>query len=327
MNNLVQNFVLDGDEWVSRPVDVYQIMSRAQDPTSGGMPDPQTKPQAQVPDIGLLSKTVLGNPLFKFVLPANIRHRDLNDIVLVGEDVIHLKEIHDYGHLRQVASKSDFKGRIITARVFSQPREVAVGVSSPVPRKPALHRARRSMTGDEEDSMPPEVIVLTLTSKTLMFLWAQQSRTGVVTFKEKTLRLPAGATPFDRFGAFLAIDPKLRAMAVAASEGQFILYKTKSMGKWQEEVHNGKETIPIEDERLITMEGRIQHMEFLSSGTGRDDYHVVLLFVIVHQGKTKLTCFDWDCTQDLSKATARTERVLVDFGRFDFPWPFAKQLN
>jgi hypothetical protein len=315
MNHQVQNFILVDNEWVSRPVDAYQFMAQARDSDSD-MPEAATKPTAHVPDLGILSRTLFQSPLFKFVRPANIRHKDHNDIVLVGEDAVHLKEIHDYGRLRHVATKSDFKGRILAAKVFGNPREIPTNAASPLPKNRNSHRARRSMTGDEEYVLPPEVIVLTLTCRTLMFLWARQSETGAVTFSQRTVRLPAGASRFDRFGAFLAIDTKSRAMAVAAQEGRFILYKTKSIERWRKELTAGGATTPIEDERIISVEGRVMHMEFLSSTTGQDEFHVVLLFVVALQGKTKMTCFDWDCREDLSTATVRTERVVVDIRRW-----------
>ena len=315
MNHQVQNYVLVDNEWVSRPVDVYQAMAQARDSDSE-MPEATVEPSTQVPELGILSRTVFASPLFKSVRPANIRHKDLNDIVLVGEDTIQLKEIRDYGHLRHVATKSDFKGRILAARVYGDPREVPISVGSPLPKKQTLDRGRRSMTSDEEYVLPPEVIVLTLTSRTLMFLWARQTQTGAVSFCQRTVNLPAGASRFDCFGAFPAIDSKRRAMAVAAQEGRFILYKTKSMERWRRELRDGSVTTPIEDERIIPIEGRIMHMEFLSSTPGQDEFHVVLLFIIALQGKTKITCFDWDCREDLSKAAVRTERVLVDLGRW-----------
>lgn len=318
MDHQVQNLVLVDNEWVSRPIDVYQALAYARN-SENEMPETTTKPIARVPELGILSRTVFASPLFKFICSANIRHKDLNDVVLVGEDAVHLKEIHDYGHLCHIASKSDFSGRILNARVLGEPRQVAISVGSPLPKHPMRHRARRSMTGDEEDVLPSEVMVLTLTSRTLMFLWARHARSGVVSFTQKTVKLPHSGSRLDRFGAFLAVDPKNRAMAVAAPEGAFILYKTKTMHQWRQELRNGQDTTPIEDERIFPIQGRIQHMEFLSSGAGRDDYHIVLLFIIIHLGKTKITCFDWDCRQDLSKATARTERVLVDFGRCAFP--------
>lgn len=325
MNHQVQGLVLVNGEWVSRPLDVYQIMAGAQqDDTEMREPAVKTAGHPHAPGYGILSKTVLPSPSFKFILPANIRHTDLNDIVLVGEDSVQLKEIQDYGRLRNAAVKSDFSGRILEAGVFGDPREVHVhrSVGSPLPKTQTSQKSRRFTASSEGDSLPPEVVVLTLTSRTLMFLWAQQTATGKSGFRQRTVKLPAGSSRFDRLGQYLAIDTKRRAMAVAAYEGRFMLYKTKSMQTWRKELQNGDDTIPIEDERIMSIEGRIMHMGFLSSAAGQDDYHVVLLFIVVHQGLTKITCFDWDCRYDLSTATARTERVSVDLGAYtkpDFP--------
>lgn len=313
----MQGLVFEGGEWVSRSHDVYQIMA-ANRPGDIEMQDATTKPISRDTDYGVLSRTLFSTPLTKFILPANIRHKNHTDVVLISEDSIQLKEVRDYGRLSPVSAKSDFKGaRILAAKVFGDPREVPTTrpTGSSLTKKHSMHRERRSMTGDEEALLPPEVLVLTLTNRTLMFLWAHLTQSGAVTFRQKTIRLPASTTRVDRYGTFLAIDPKRRAMAVATHEGRFILYKTKSMEQWRAEHRIGSDTTPIEDERIISIEGHIMHMTFLSSGGGQDDFHVVLLFIVAHQGKTKITCFDWDCRQDLSRATVRTERVLVDLGK------------
>lgn len=315
MEHQVQSLVLVDNEWVSRPHDVYQIMAGAQQQDTE-MQDAIAKPTTEVPEYGLLSRTLFSTPLTKFILPANIRHKHHNDVVLVGEHSIQLKKIRDYGQLRHVATKTDFKGaRILAAKVFGDPREVPItrGMGSSLPKQHARHRATKSTTADEEHLLPPEVIVLTLSSRSLMFLWARTAETGTVTFTHKTIRLPASNSRTDRIGTFLAIDSKCRAMAVAAYDGRFILYKTKPMESWRVESRTDTDSTPIEDERIITIDGSIMHMSFLSSGGGVDDHHVVLLFIVVHQNRTKITCFDWDCRQDLSRATACTERVLLDF--------------
>ncbi|KAF1940042.1 hypothetical protein EJ02DRAFT_241455 [Clathrospora elynae] len=314
MDHQAQGLALVDGEWVSRPLDLYQIMGRARQEDKE-IRDPITKPPIQVPEYGVLSRTIFASPLSKVILPANIRHKDLTDMVLVAEDSVQLKEIRDYGHIRHVETKTDFNGgRILAAKVFGDPREVPKfkGLANALPMKHIMRRERRSTSGDEEQLLPPEVIVLTLSTRKLLFLWAQQTQTGATNFIQKSVKLPAGSSRFDRFGPHLAIDPKRRAIAVAAHEGRFILYKTKSMDRWRQEARHGSDTTPIEDERIISIKGRIMHMDFLSSGGGSDDFHVVLLFFVVHHGNTKITCFDWDCRQDLSKATARTERVQVD---------------
>lgn len=328
MEHQIQGLVLVNNEWVSRPHDVYQIMARAQQ-ADAEMRDPTTKPQIRVPEYGILSRTLFASPMCRFILPANIRHKHLTDILLVGEDAVQLKEIRDYAHLHHVATKTDFPGRILAARVFGDPREAprTNSVAGALSRKQTMLRGRKSVPGGEDYNLPPEVIVLTLTSRMLVFLWARELPTGAVTFTQKTIKLPTTSTRFERLGPFLAIDPKRRAIAVAAHEGRFILYKTKTMNQWREEVRAGKETTPIEDERTIPIEGRIMHMEFLSSGSGHDDFHVVILFIIAHHGKTKVTCFDWDCRQDLKLVTARTERVLVDLGRRERQLGFVRRLT
>lgn len=319
MNHQIQGLVLVNNEWVSRPLDVYQIMARAQQDDIE-MREPLVKPTAHpnVPGYGILSRTILPSPLFKFIFSATIRHKDRNDVVLVGEDALQLIEIHDHGRLRHVAAKTNFSGRILTARVFGDPREVRInrGLGSPLPKKQSVQPSSPSAAGDGDQGLPPEVAVLTLTSRTLMFLWAQQNVAGKSVFHQKTVKLPAGSSRFDRLGQYLAIDQKRRAMAVAAFEGRFILYKTKSMQSWRNELRTGADTTPIQDERIISIEGQIMHMEFLATPDRQDEHHVILLFIVVHLGLTKITCFDWDCRYDLSTATPRTERVAVDLGTY-----------
>lgn len=302
-------------EWVSRPIDIYQIMAGNRGQEEHDMRELDPKPQPDVPRLGILSRTIFSTPYVKFILPASIRQKNLNDVVFVGEDSIHLKEARANGSLRHIASKRDFDGRILAARIYRGPRkhEVKAEHGTPIQRK-EVHAQRRSTASETADILPPEVIVLTLSSKTLVFAWAYQSPVGTVGFRCKTVRLPAGISPIDRTGTFLAIDPKCRAVAVAASEGHFILYKTKNMDAWREDIRAGHDSTPIEDERIIPIQGRIMHMEFLSSGATQDDSHVVLLFILAYGGKTKFTCYDWDSKHDLNTATARAERVGIVTG-------------
>lgn len=328
MNHQIQGLVLVNNEWVSRPLDVYQIMARAQqDDTEMLEPVVKLTGQSHAPNYGILSRTVFPSPLYKFILPATVRHRDVNDIMLVGENSIQLHQIHDYGRLRHAATKSDFSGRILTARVFGDPREVHMNrsVSSPIPKKQKAHTSKWSISSSENHILPPEVVVLTLTSRTMMFLWAQHGATGKLIFRQKIVKLPAGSSRFDRLGQYLAIDPKRRAIAVAAYEGRFMLYKTKSMQAWRNDLRHDESITPIEDERIIAIEGQIMHMEFLPSAVGQDEFHVVLLFIVVHQGLTKITCFDWDSRHDLNTAIARTERVSVDLGAYPESLPLTQQ--
>lgn len=315
MDFQVQGSVFVDGEWVSRTADVYQIMARNQQQEDTEMQEPEPKGRIGMPNLGILSKAVMASPLYKHILPANIRHRDLNDVVFVGEDIVQLKEICDYGHLRHVATKSDFAGKILAARVFGDPSLVSKPAESSLPPPKPIHRARASTTGEGSSRLPDEVIVLTLSSRTLMFLWASETVTGSVAFRQKTVRLPAGSSRLDRPGPFLAIDPKCRAIAVAAREGCFVLYKTRAMDSWRDRTDAGHDEVPIVDEAVIQIEGRIKHMEFLSSGGNRDDSHIVLVFVLIHNGEIKVACYDWDFRLPLNDSSARIKRSFLDSGK------------
>ncbi|KAF1949504.1 hypothetical protein CC80DRAFT_555226 [Byssothecium circinans] len=310
MENQVQSLVYIDGEWVTRSADVYQIISRNQQQEDTTMQEPDAEPPREAPSIGILSRTIIETPFTKFILPANIRHKDSNDVVLIGEHSIQLKEICDYGHLRHVTTKSDFKGKILAARMFGDPRKVKV---STFEQSPFVHRARRSATSEEEITLPPEIIVLTLNSRVLVFLWATHNQKGSAKFVQMTARLPPAYSLFDKLGPHLAVDPKGRAIAVAAYEGRFILYKTKMLETWRQEARAGSNGLPIIDEAIIQIEGRIMHMEFLSSGGTRDDSHVVLVFLLVHEGKTKIARYEWDLRGSMDESTARKDRSHVDF--------------
>ncbi|KAL5374116.1 hypothetical protein DPSP01_012177 [Paraphaeosphaeria sporulosa] len=308
MDFQVQGSVLVDGEWVSRSADVFRIMSQTEQEEDVEMGDVEDVPHAP-PEIGILTKTVVGSPLYSAIIPANIRHKDLDDVVFVGEDFVQLKEICDYGHLRHIATKSDFKGKILAAKAFGDPRKVQINTSeqSPLLKRASLHRGRRSTTGEEPNTLPLEVIVLTLSTRTLMFLWAKANHIGPTTFAQKMIQLPTATSRFNRPGQFLAIDPRCRAIAVAAYEGCFMLYKTKTMDVWRRDVQAGREEAPIIEEEQYPIKGRIMHMDFLSPG---DDAHVVLIFVLVDGGKIKVATYDWDFRNSLDTVPRTTRSAL-----------------
>ena len=67
-----------------------------------------------------------------------------------------------------------------------------------------------------------------------------------------------------------------------------MLYKTKTMVTWRRDLLAGHDDIPIIEEAQYPIEGRIMHMDFLSEGVNGDGSHIVLIFIVVHEGKTKI---------------------------------------
>jgi len=254
---------------------------------------------------GLLTKTLVSTPYTKFILPAKIRHSGFDDVVFIGENVVHLKELRADGSLRHVLSKVDLKGKVLAAKVLA---------TSQTKQSPF-----EANLADDEYVIPPEVIVLILDSCELMFLWTEKAGTGFK-FRHTALRMPYGKTRRGQPISLLAVDPKSRAIAVAFSEDKFMLYKTKSADEWANDNRHGRDTVPIEEEKLIQCPGRMMHMDFLAPGAAEDDSHVILLFILAHSGRTKISCYDWDSRCPLTTATPRAERLSVDFGKHLSPY-------
>jgi hypothetical protein len=74
----------------------------------------------------------------------------------------------------------------------------------------------------------------------------------------------------------------------------------------------GRDEAPIIEEAQYSIDGRIMHMDFLSAG---DDTHVVLIFILVHEGKTKVASYDWDFRNSLD-TMPRINRSVLDFGEY-----------
>jgi hypothetical protein len=309
--------------WVTRNVDIQEVMANAQQHDNRQARYPRPEPRAPPYNHeealnGVLTKTLLPTPHTKFILLARIRHRNVRDVIFIGENAVHLKELRVDGSLCHVSSKLDLKGKVLAAKVLATSQASRADAEHGDPFEEdgggKVQARCQSKSANNADVMPPEVIVLTLDSCDIMFLWTQQSPTGDVTFRHTEIRMPRGKTRLEHPGSLLAVDPKSRAIAVAFSEEKFILYKVKSMDEWQDDIREGRNTVPIAEERLIQNPGRMMHMDFLAPGAARDESHVILVFILAHDRRTKISCYDWDSRCALSTATARAERLSVEFG-------------
>lgn len=160
--------------------------------------------------VGLLSRTLSRSPTIRWILPARIRHKYKNDVVFVGEDFIHVKEYLPSGHLEDVATKADFGARIMAAKVLRSTDELAgmSFVDQVVKQEGDDHDVVWTPPEDAELPEAPHVIVLTLASKRLVFLFAQEDSLGCVHFYHAQRALPVEVASLDQQGKHLAVDPR-----------------------------------------------------------------------------------------------------------------------
>ncbi|KAL8761486.1 MAG: hypothetical protein Q9184_002396 [Pyrenodesmia sp. 2 TL-2023] len=322
--SVVQTRVIADGRWATRTLDIHQILARNKEEKT--MPQElQTGPKP--PIWGLLTKTVVRSPVIKSIIPARVRHRSKNDVVFVYEDFIEIKEIvggerteddplSDVS-LDNTVIKRDFDSCILAARVFGLPRQPKV------PRYPGRfwdeeYKAEASPETKpdpfREHEIPPQILVLTLASRILVFLFGYYDVHEEIHFLSSTKQLPAQIPLIEELGVHLAVDPKSRAMAVGAYETRVTFYALESMEQMREKVQsseglNATNFKPVRDERHLHVDGFILKMDFLHPSKG-DEYHVILLLVVSKDQRTRLVRFEWDSRSPLSDLERKPGQTL-----------------
>lgn len=132
---------------------------------------------------------------------------------------IHIKEIRPDGHLQDVASKSDFGAKIRHANVVDGSGErVTSGMDVCVKeeRQDADLEMLDSGSTDESDKeteegvakVPPQILVLTLGSGDLLFVFAIETPEGGIDFHTSPKPLPIHEQDLERVGDHIAVDPR-----------------------------------------------------------------------------------------------------------------------
>lgn len=187
------------------------------------------------PVIGLLTRTLVDSPVIKLIIPARIRHVSRNDVVFVRERSVEIKELCNHGsegessYLREIAIKNDFDSPIRAARIFGMPRsfeKLQSGIEAIVKRESTPMSCEDIVPRPQ---LPPQILVLTLESMKLVFLFAFHDENGHVRFQSSYRNLASigRSSRSQQLGEHIAVDPRSRAMAVAANEGSFYFYTLK----------------------------------------------------------------------------------------------------
>ncbi|KAK4554079.1 hypothetical protein LTR86_008920 [Recurvomyces mirabilis] len=234
--------------------------------------------------IGILTRTVTRSPVVQWILHARIRDKSLNDAIFVGDDFVHVRQILPGGHLEHITTKDDFDARIRAASV--------INIEDDLPDDNFLVKEEMGIDSCER-YIPRDLLVLTLSTKDLVFLYLAADTNGQYSFVQQPCPLPA----FDRMllqpGEHVAVDPESRALAVAANEGEIVIYSIKSRSHVRQEIEQRDPTwCPVIAERALQVEGVIQCMEFLIPPDG-DTSQIILLLIVIDDRKMKAICIDW----------------------------------
>jgi hypothetical protein len=283
----IETNILVNGTYVPRRITINQILNSNRDQEAEDAFKVQ-RPRRAKKGIGLLSKTLIRSPMMKWIIPARIRHKDLNDLIFVGENTVHIKQVLRGGVLRDVGTKADFPSQIRSAAVIGEQVESKL-VKAEDPKQEQFDPPR------EPSDLPPQMLVLALESSELRFLVLDSAHPrNSMRFHESPIQLPVFRSYLRNPGKLLVVDPLSRAMAVAASCDTIMLYGLKDWESLNDQfIANREDWNPILHERQLNVEGTLLAMDFINPDTVRRD-QVALVVITGVGGKNKIACYEWD---------------------------------
>jgi hypothetical protein len=283
----IETNVLVNGAYVPRRITIDQIINSARGQDAEDDYKVQ-RPRRARKGIGLLSRTLIRSPMMKWIIPARIRHKDFNDLIFIGENTVHIKQVLQGGFLRDVGTKADFPSQIRSAAILGTQVESRLV-------KPEDLGHEKLEPPKELSELPPQILVLALESAELWFLVLDPTHQGkTLRCHESPVQLPVLKSSLRNPGRLLVADPLSRAIAVAASCDTIMLYGLKDRESLNDEyIANRNNWNPILHERQINVEGTILAMDFINPDSVHRD-HIVLV-IITHVGsRNKIMCYDWN---------------------------------
>ncbi|KAL2826812.1 mono-functional DNA-alkylating methyl methanesulfonate N-term-domain-containing protein [Aspergillus cavernicola] len=261
---------------------------------SGDKMDIDSSSSASKAKIGLLTHTLVSSPIIQWILPAHLRSKDQNDVVFVGERSLQIKEAILGTHLEEVTSKSDFDAYIMAAKVIN------ISTELPWEAQMRLGSSSTDATSELQKDLPPQIMVLSLASKELVFLYYSNIAGQFIHYHRP---LPSDVSTFERFGRNIAVEPRSRAVAVSASCDYFGVFILKTPPALQAQMAENK-LDPVAEERFFRVEGDIIFVEFLYPRP-EDGDKIILLLLVSKAQTTHAICYEWNANQALRQAHPR----------------------
>ncbi|SCO23421.1 probable FUN12-general translation factor eIF2 homolog [Fusarium fujikuroi] len=334
-----QSSVLRDGEWVTQTVNFQDALN-----ASSTTPKAASDPSLKAPECGILSRTVVESPVVHWILPVCLRLRSHNDIAFIGDRFVQISELRDDGQVHEVIRKADFGTRIRNAIVLGGPPKGdipdAAAASTKtegadVPMKDVAEAseakeakeaseasegeegkvakgakgAKEAKEAKEKRALPPQLLVLMLETGDAVFLFIQELFDGTLRFETTTFESPRN---LQFLGYHLSIDPSSRYMSAGSAEGGFIVYELESLSHMKSQYEDGGSLKPVKSTRVRITQGVIHKMEFLYPRP-EDDYHIILLLIIVRREVSKqahvsrMVVYDWELGDELT-AVFRSEK-------------------
>ncbi|KAL6920788.1 hypothetical protein FSST1_004814 [Fusarium sambucinum] len=304
-----QSSVLRDGEWVTQTVSFQDALK-----ASSSVPKTASDHHTEKPACGILSRTIIESPVVHWVLPVWLRSRSNNDLAFIGDRFVQISELRGDGQVHEVIRKADFGTRIRNAVVLgARPDGVRGNPTKTEDPDVAMQDDDIVYQADAHHVLPPQLLVLMLETGDAVFLFIQQRADGTLEFVTTKYESPRN---LQFLGYHLAIDPSSRYMAAGSAQGAFIIYELESLTTMDSQFRHHGSFKPVKGIRVRATQGVIHKMEFLYPRP-EDDYHIILLLIIIRREVNKLThisrmvVYDWELGDELSTVFQSEKGTLL----------------
>ncbi len=152
--------------------------------------------------------------------------------------------------------------------------------------------------------LPPQFLVLVLENGTSVFLFLRSSANGSAEFVSSFFPFPGYEFPHPGF--HLAVDPTSRYMAIGGPQKLFLVYELQSRTVLAEQYGRGEQLQHVKSCRPRPVNGVIHKMDFLYAPPADDDT-IILLLIVIKDGVSKITTYQWGAGQDLKPVLSRED--------------------
>lgn len=224
-----------------------------------------------------------------------------------------IRELRRDGQLQDIIRKNDFGSRIRNATVIGSLPDDIKDNEDEKPLSPAIKSEDGDIVMDDypegrpsnQASLPPQILLLVLECGDTVFLYLRAQADGSLEFTHARFASPKEGLVYPGF--HVALDPSSRYLALGCAEKYFVIHELKSVQQLDEQLRRGEPLTPVTSYRPRSVQGVIHKMEFLYPRFG-DDHHIILLLLVVRNGRSKMVTYEWALGDSLRDVFAEEKR-------------------
>ncbi|OAA54805.1 thermotolerance protein [Niveomyces insectorum RCEF 264] len=322
----LQTSVLRHGEWVTETIDLQAVLKGNSSPAA----KPPQERVARLPGCGILTKTAIESPVAHWILPARLRSSQHMDVAIVGDHYVQVSEMCENGQLRDIVRKTDFGSRIRNAKVIGSIPEKGKDFEEKEDDDVVIKTEKDPFDLDDSDGddldvamdgtnahrptassggslarLPPQQLLVVLESGDCVFLFV---RTGIADrYEFVTTRYESLGKRIIQPGFHAAVDPSSRYVALGCTEGLFVVHELESSQELSRSYARNEPLRFIKSSRPRAVQGVIHKMEFLFPRP-EDDYHIILLLIVVRNDKSRMVTYEWEAGDSLAEVLAEEKR-------------------